>query len=600
MKPLRRLLAIALVIGAAGGGPAATGAPAAPLHVLMEAGPIPVATVVVQEIPVLRLHGPDAELRAGEVLRRLQAVLTGAPAALTVTVRPRHDAVELLLNDRLIVTTDAVQARLNQTSPEALAAQWADRLRQALSRNTVTLAPEVLRLYPGQTGVVTVSAFLSRPITLGPFDERVVRAHVAAATIVVEARAVGSTIIPVIVGGGRAFLPVGVRREAGVIPVSVTVRVTGDLTNAALVREAVQRRVDQAVARETGATVTIGPLPPFEATAETEQLELAVPVKIRSPYNISVEGSVRVAVMREAVPVADPALLLVSNRPEVVEADGILFSEVVDARHPIRLLYHHMNGTLDHPRLLTVVLTNRSGRTAEMLLISGLAGPSPDPLFVGHAATTRFLQNLVAGRGYVLELPPRSSFAFSAQTMLPQQLVSGILQLQLLGGEELEVRVQIRLPWLLEGTVALPVNQIAYPHPKGIFQSPTVTITRSVDLRRPVTLVDLGAAAALADLRTGEPLTGDYGVLYRLEVTATNTRETEVQADLVATALGGLARGVFVIDGRVVEMALFRPYEERVLTTLAVPPGQTSQVRVVTMPTAGSFYPVRLSLRPHD
>ncbi len=601
MRPVCRCATAALALVLAIGPVVAPAAGASPLRVHAQAGPPPVASVVVQEVPVLRLRGLDAERRAAEVVRRLSAVVAQSPAAFVVTLRTRPEATDLLLNDQHIVTADATQARFNQTTAEALAAQWAERLRQALARNTVTLTPDLLRLYPGQTATVTVSAFLRGPVTLGPFDERIAAARVVGSAVVVEARTGGSTAVPVIVAGGRALLPVVVRRAAGAIPETLTVRVTGDLANAAVVREAVQRRVDQAVAREPGATVTIGPLPPFDGiTPDANQLELAVPVKIRSPYALPVGGVVRVNVVRETVEVADPALLLVSNRPEVVEADGILFSEVVDARHPIRLLYHHMNGTPEHARILTVVLTNRSSRPAEMLLISGLAGPSPDPLFVGHAATARFLQNLVAGRGYILEIPPRSSYAFSAQTMLPRQLVSAILQLQLLRGEELEVRVQIRLPWLLEGTVAIPVNQIAYPHPKGIFQSPTVTIVRSVDLRRPVPLVDLGSAAALADVRTGEPLVGDYGVLYRMTITAANAAAADVQADLVATAAGGPARGVFFIDGRLVEMAIFRPFDERVLATITIPAGQTAQVQVVTMPTAGSYYPVRLTLRPRE
>ncbi len=594
-----RSAALAVILALCGFPAGAAAAP--PLQVFVQPGALPVATVVVQQVPVLRLRGSDAERRAAEVVRRLNDILTSGAAAWVVTVRVRPAGADLWLNDRHLVTADPAQARFNQTTTEALAGLWAERLREALARNTVTLMPDLVRLHPGGTAAVAVSAFLPGPVTLGPFDERVVAARVADRTVLVEARSIGSTLVPVIVGGGRALLPVVVRRDAGTIPETLTVRVAGDLTSAAVVREAVQRRVDQAVAREPGATVAIGPLPTFDGiTPDAQQLELAVPVKIRSPYALPVDGVVRVTVRRETVEVTDPALLLVSNRPEVVEADGILFSEIVDARHPIRLLYHHMNGTLDHARILTVVLSNRSVRPVEMLLISGLAGPSPDPLFVGWAATARFLQNLVADRGYVLEIPPRSSYEFTAQTMLPQQLVSGILQLQLLQGEELEVRVQMRLPWLLEGTVAIPVNQIAYPHPKGIFQSPTVTVVRSVDARRPATLVDLGAAAALADVRTGEPLVGDYGVVYRLTITAANTSGADVQADLIATAAGGPARGVFLVDGRQVEMALYRPLEERVLATIAIPAGQTTQVRVVTMPAAGSYYPVRLTLRPKE
>ncbi len=578
---------------------AAAGRAQGPVHLVREAGAEPAVAVVVQETVVLRMRGPGAAQRAAEVVRRLGA-LVAAGGPFTVAVRPLPGAAELTVNGRLLVGVDAELGRLNRTTPEALAAQWAARLQQALARNTVRLVPPLLRLSPGQTARVAVLASLPGTVTLGPFDGRIAAARVAGGAVVVEARASGSTVVPVAVGGGRALLPVVVRPPAGAIPQAVTVRVSGDLTDGALIREAVRRRIDQMVHRGPGATLEVGPFPSLEGiAAEADRVELAVPVAIRSPYALPVDGVARVVVLRERVQVVDPALLLVSNRPEVVDADGILFSEVVDARHPIRLLYHHMNGTPARPRILSVLLWNRSSQPAEMLLISGLAGPSPDPLFVGHAAAARFLQNLAAGRGYVLEVPPNSGYAFAVQTMAPRQLVSGVLQLQLLRGEELEVRVQIRLPWLLEGTVPLPVYQAAYPHPRGVFPSPTVTVHRLVELRGPTPLVDLGAAAGLQDVRTGEPLVGDYGVVYRLLLTVAGG-PAEVQADLVAAAAGGPARGMFLVDGRPVELATYRPGEERVLTTLTVPAGQNVRVSVVTMPAAGSYYPVRLLLRPRE
>ncbi|MGH2452606.1 MAG: hypothetical protein ACRDF5_02435 [bacterium] len=557
-----------------------------------------VATVILQSVPVLRLRGPDAESRAAEVARRLTDILAAAAPPFTVSVASRGKSADLLLNGRHLVTVDAAQAQANRTTPLELAHAWADRLRQALARNTVTLTPSVLALRPGERATVAVSAFLPGPVTIGPHDERVVVARLAAGGVSVEARAIGSVTVPVSVGGGVAALAVIVRRPAGAIPDTLAVRVTGDLGSPAVVREAVQRRIEQAVLMEPGTSLTLGPIHIDEAGLAADPPIFAVPVSLRSPYALPVEGVIRVTVVRESVDVVDPALLLVSNRPEAVLADGVLFEEVVDARRPTRLLYHHQNGTPDRSRVLTIALTNRADRPAELLLISGLAGPSPDTLFVGSASTARFLQNLVAGRGYILELPPRSTYAFTAQTMAPLQLVSGLLQFQLLAGEHLEVRIATRLPWLLDRTVAIPVNQIAYPHPKGIFAAPTVEVARTVDVLQTTTLIDLGVAAALRDLRTDEPLVGDYGVVYRLTISAANPFPHDLRANLVATAAGGAARGVFLIDGRLVEMAIYRGFEERTLATLTVPAGQRITTLIVTMPTAGSYYPVRLSLRP--
>ncbi len=600
MRTLRRgaaaalasLLAVAFLPTAGGG--------AAPLRYEVQPGLVLVATVVVQEIPVLRLRGAGAEARAAEVVRRLGEVVAQRPLEFAVTVQALPGAAELLVNERHLVTADPEQARANQTTPDALAAQWAARLQAALARNTVILTPNLLVLRMGQIATTLVESFLPGAVEIGPYDQRVAAAFVTGDMITVEAREVGSVLVPIVVGGGSAFLQVVVRREAGTIPAEVIVRVTGDFANPAVVRDAVLRRLEQVVGREPGATVAVG-IPPYDPPAvETDSLVIPVSVRVGSPYALPVDRVVRVTVLRETVAVVDPVALLVSNRPEVVLADGVLFEEVVAARHPVRLLYHHQNGTPGHNRILTVMLTNRSERPAEILLIGGLAGPSPDPLFVGQAATVRFLQNLAAGRGYILEIPGQSSYAFTAQTLAPLQLVSGILQLQLLAGDELEVRVQVRLPWLLDRTVTLPVNQVAYPHPKGVFQSPTVTIARTVDLGQTTAIVDLGAVAGLRDVTTGEPLIGDYGVVYRITITAVNSWAREAQAEVVATAAGGPARGAFLIDGRLVEMAIFRPLEERVLATIAVPADQAVPISIVTMPTAGSYYPVRIALRSRE
>jgi hypothetical protein len=584
------LLALTAIPGAGAGGP--------PLQVVIQPGGLPVATVIVQDVAVLRLRGPDARTRATEVARRLGEILADGAHPLVVGVAARGKAADLLLNGRRLVTVDATAARGAGSVPLALARVWADQLREALSRNTVTLTPALLVLRPGERAAASVTAFLPGPVTIGPYDERVAVAQIVGGVVSVEARGIGSTAVPVIVGAGQAPLTVVVRRPAGVIPQTVTVRVTGELS-AALVREAVQRKIEQSVLREPGASLAVGAIHVDEtALAGPDAPEMLVPVTVRSPYALPVDGVIRVTLVREQVEIADPALLLVSNRPEAVLADGVLFEEVVDARRPTRLLYHHQNGSADHSRVLTVALTNRADHPAALLLISGLAGPSPDSLFVGSAATGRFLQNLAAGRGYVLEMPARTTYAFVAQTMAPLQLVSGILQFQLLEGEELEIRIAARLPWLLDRTVAIPVNQIAYPHPKGVFADPTIAVVRTVDLLTPTHLVDLGWVAGLRDLRTDERLVGDYGVVYRLTVTAANPSPIELRADLVATAAGGAARGVFLIDGRLVEMAIYKGFEERTLATLAVPPGERLITQILTMPTAGSYYPVRLSLRP--
>mgnify|MGYP000315472311 CR=1 FL=1 len=595
------------VLAAAAPDRAPAAPPAAPpgwARVVPAAGAV---QVVVQGTVVLSLRGPDALRRAAEVVRRLEvAAAVGSPLAVAVAVHA--GGADLLLNGHRLVTVDPPQAAAHAATPEALAAVWAGRLVQALARPAVLIAPARLLLPPGAVATVQVRVFPPAPLRVGPHDEQVAQARLGApGVLVVEGRRPGSVLIPLLAGLTQVGLAVTVRAEAGILPEAVTVTVTGKTLDPGLVAEAVTRRIDQLTVRQPGAVLTVGPIPPLPELPPpeggngppAEPIVLEVPARLQSPYALPVSRLVPATVLHETVAVRDPTVLLVSNRPEVVVANGVLFQDVVDGAHPTRLLYHHMNGS-PHARILTVSLGNRGDRPARLLLLRGLAGPSPDPLYVGHVATLRFLRAVADGQGYVLELPPRSTYTFTAQGLAPRQLVSGILQVQLLEGEALEVALHIRSPWLLQGTVTSEVNQPAYPHPRGTFQLTTVTVGPTVDVTRAAVLVDLGTWGRPRDLRTGEVLVGDYGILYRLAPVLVNPQPRELSVDLTATAAGGPARGVFLIAGEVVELGVLRAGESQRLATWTLAAGETRAVEILTMPAAGSFYPVRLALRPHE
>jgi hypothetical protein len=125
-----------------------------------------------------------------------------------------------------------------------------------------------------------------------------------------------------------------------------------------------------------------------------------------------------------------------------------------------------------------------------------------------------------------------------------------------------------------------------------------VDIAREVSLLQPSVVADLGVMSNLRDVRTDEPLVGDYGVLYRLRLRLLNPTDREASAALVASAAGGPARGLFLVDNAAVDAGLLRPAEERQVAAFVVPPSAHRQVMVLTMPVAGSFYPVRLAVKP--
>jgi hypothetical protein len=385
------------------------------------------------------------------------------------------------------------------------------------------------------------------------------------------------------------------RPAAARLPGGVAVEVTGNPADPDVIREGIRQAILRATAARRGSQVIVGevdalPLRPGE------HARIYVPVTVRHPEAAVVSGGIWAVVTNVPMDVATPARLLVSNRPETVTANGVLFEEALQPDESVRLLYHHRNGAATR-KVITVTLANPADMPATVFLMGLSAGPSSDVMYAGHAAAARFVRRLAAGQGLLVDIPGRGAHTVAVIDIPPGALVTGLLQAQLLRGARAAVSVHIRSPWLLERTVTTEVNQPAVAHPRGVFRIAEVRIARSVRAGERVLLTDLGAAVTPDDPSTGERLRGDYGILYRLAVTLDNPLDRPVGFEIVAQALNGPARGMLLIAGSPVDFGLLRPGDERVLTSIDVAPQQTRTVEMLTMPAAGSFYPVALAVQ---
>lgn len=558
-------------------------------------GPGGGAELLIRGRPVIRLAGTDAVRRLQGVARRL-APLPLRPVK--VASELRSGVARLTVNGAVVLTLRAGDASGPGESLRAAAARMARSLAAALAVPPLLVTPASIVLSPGGTATAAIAASAAGAVTVGAFDREVVDVVLASDILTITGRRVGSTVVRLRLGPHAAQVAVSVRPPAGTVPEAVEVSVTGTPAPAEMIREAVRRRLQDAVRLEPGASLEIGevslegPLPPGAAAF------VKVAVGIRSPYAGPVQRAVDVRVANLPVALSDPDLLLVSNRPEVITDSGLLFHETLDRERSARLLYHHMNGAEGKVRVLKITLVNPSGFRALVHYASGIAGPSPDPVFVGFASTARFLESLVHGRGYVVEVGPRSAVTFNAYTLAPNALVSGLMQFQVIEGGAIELSVHVRLPWLLDRTVTTDLGPWAFPHPRGTFPGAAVEVVRDLRAGEPAAIADLGIMSDARDVRTGESLVGDYGILYRVRLRLTNPADREVTMSLVAHAAGGLARGLLYMDGEPIDIGLLRPREERAVGAITIPPGGAREILVVTMPVAGSYYPVRLSLRP--
>jgi hypothetical protein len=519
------------------------------------------------------------------------------PPPTTIRTRVTRWSGQLLVDEKAVLTvTRAEVARLGSHS--ALVAQWARALEEALTVPPMAVSRTALVLSVGRSERVMIATAGTAAITVGTYDRAVVDVAMQPGGAVLTGKSLGSTVVPFRVGPYRAQVAVSVRPAAGHIPGEAEVVVTGAPAAPEVIREAIVRRLDAAIQREAGATLRYHRIAVEGPLQAGHVATIPVAVGIRSPYGGPVDATVLVRVVNMPVVLVDPEVLLVSNRPEKITDNGVLFRETLGPGKAARLLYHHLNGTPGQTRVLKVTLHNPGSVRARVHYLAGVAGPSADPIHIGFASTQRFLDALTSGRGYMVEVRPGGITTFTVHTLPPLALASGLMQVQVIEGGPVDLVVHVRVPWLLDTTVMTDLGPYAFPHPRGTFPGSVVDVARELPVHQVSAVTDLGIASGLRDLRTGEALVGDYGVLYRLRLRLTNPTDREIAASLVATASGGLARGIFLVDGSSVNAGLMRPFEEREIATFTLGPGGTRDVTVLTMPVAGSYYPVRLSLRP--
>lgn len=117
--------------------------------------------------------------------------------------------------------------------------------------------------------------------------------------------------------------------------------------------------------------------------------------------------------------------LLLSDSPEMVPADGIMYQDTVSG--DVRLFFHHVNATKELKKIV-VLLVNSSTETANVVVSKyGLGGPSLDYLAVGKVAQMNYLnQNEVE----LIEVPANGSALLEPilndTVVAPDALVNGI------------------------------------------------------------------------------------------------------------------------------------------------------------------------------
>jgi len=247
-------------------------------------------------------------------------------------------------------------------------------------------------------------------VTLSGFDPALVRAvfNPIERTIDLVGLRNGTTTVTVSDQYGlSATLTVVVAAYAGKAYNSTELVITGDPAAADFVAEEAVKAAKLVAYPESGARVsadTTDVRGAHELRGDDAQT-VFVPLAITGTGYVPYHQTVAVHVTNLAQPNIPPKNLLVSDFPETIVENGTLFYADVNFDDPARLLYYHYAAPQSVARRVLVKAQNNSPFTSLLQLISGIAGPDPNILAVGHDSTKHFLMHEAAGEGEIFSVP---------------------------------------------------------------------------------------------------------------------------------------------------------------------------------------------------
>ena len=424
-------------------------------------------------------------------------------------------------------------------------------------------------------------------------------------SLLVFGRAVGTTVVTVSDSRGLTrTVAIRVALAAGSVSDAAGVRITGRPATELFVKEqAAQAALRRAVGRP-GSTIQVS----TEGITVNHPLDVDrivvvdVPVQITGPDYISVSGTTHVRVENFAQPVVRPTELLVSDYPETLRENGMLYTADLQPHAAQRFLYYHYNPKSQPGRRIVLRAENTSPEPALVQFISGSAGPGTNEMEVGHLSTQRFLVRLFQNEGTVVEIPGNTTVTLVDQPLPPGNVVSNLLQLLEIAGAPLHLTLTAQN---IDDPVDGPGQRTAllsgdHPHARGIYPIPEFFFDYAYDTAGPDLEIPIGQIP-LPNLVEGQALSGDYGVLQSITVRMTNyDRHNARSVAIYANPRGGRATGTFIIDGVLVQAHALPPFSHYKLRQYTIPPGGFVRTEIVTMPEGGSSYPLRLVVGPDD
>jgi hypothetical protein len=309
-------------------------------------------------------------------------------------------------------------------------------------------------------------------------------------------------------------------------------------------------------------------------------------------------GSFVISVKNVSVPYDRPDELFYSNNPERLTKFGQLYAGKTAPGKCIRLLYHHQNA-IGKPTRFVIEFINSGSTAATFRILRGTAQPMVDTVDVGYIAGAAFMKDNLVNGSFIQQLPASSRLIVTSETLRNNETVSGILQVSQQDGEPAYIRISSLPPDLEtapEGAIAAAPNPFLVQLSNHVYPSPVKALEANYEVGGKWAFISIGRHA-IKGREDNMNLAGNYGVSYVISVNVKNPTDRARKITVLFEATAGLASGAFIIDGKFVSVKYARSQDEIPLVSFEMLPGQSRQVRIVTLPLAGSNYPAQVIVR---
>jgi|GEM_PF-1992401 len=291
--------------------------------------------------------------------------------------------------------------------------------------------------------------------------------------------------------------------------------------------------------------------------------------------------------------------LMISNDPEIVPREGVLFREELKDWKSARLLYYH--STEDKSFDLVTTIYNPTDWPIEVFASAGIGGPSNDGIYAGHVATLRFMNRMQYNAGRIIKIPPRSSYELVRQRLTPQTKTgTAIARLWLVSGHKAGIEIKAQKPGEKKADLAVirpkwDNGRISYFVPSSI-----INIEKEFDSNDYRLNIRIGEEPVFVTPKRGFDIhLGNYGLLHRINLKLSNNKGNKPRnLSLYYTARGGVTRGVFLINGELYETGLLDTNGTRSekIASIKLPPRSSKNLEILMMQQPGAYYPTTLSV----